>query len=83
VAACRSCTSGTGTRRLGAAGPPRGTTSTRLAAGWMLRAWARNSTAGAAVIAEAAITSATGLPAARSSRRRPRADSGEASLMIR
>jgi hypothetical protein len=49
----------------------------------MLRAWARNSTAGAAVIAEAAITSATGLPAARSSRRRPRADSGEASLMIR
>ena len=83
MAACRSCTSGTGTRRLGAAGPPRGTTSTRLAAGWIVWAWARNSAAGAAVIAEAAMITATGWPAARSSLRRPRAVSGEASLMIR
>ena len=64
MAACRSATSGIGTRTLGAAGPPRGTTSTRLAAGAMVRAWARNSAAGAAAIVEEAITTATGRPAA-------------------
>lgn len=83
MAACRSATSGIGTRTLGAAGPPRGTTSTRLAAGAMVRAWARNSAADAAAIVEEAITTATGRPAARSSRRRPRAAAGEASLMTR
>jgi hypothetical protein len=78
-----SATSGTGTRKPGAAGSPRGTTSTRLAVGWIVRTWARNSAAGAVVIAAPAITIATGVPAAPSSRRRPRAAAGEVSLMIR
>jgi hypothetical protein len=42
-----------------------------------------NSAAGTAVIAEAAITTATGRPPARSSRNRPSAAAGEASLTIR
>ena len=83
IAGQRSATSGTGTRKLGAAGPPRGITSTRLAVGWMLRASARKSAAGGSAIAAAASTTATGRPAARSSRSRPRAVPGVASPMIR